>query len=434
MGSYKLIKNIPLAPFPVALFPKKRKTAEDWKAIISGTTKGGRNSNAASVFGKLMRAFPPSEWESSVWPAGQFINSRNDPPLPDEELRTTYESIAKTVQSSNTGSGAAVRYAGQTLEELYNQQFPEQEWLVDGLIPLGSLSMFSGEPKSFKSYLTQCLAMSIATGQPFLGKFAVTSGKVLIVDEENPPRITRARFNDMAMPPSKDIVLLPKKGVRMDQPKSVEALLRLVDEVKPRLIIIDSLTKMHSKNENQSNEMSDVFNEIKKLMRDDRAVVLIHHHRKAYGAEKRGDGQSIRGSSNIFAELDAHIAVDRNGARDVVITQGALRVAEEMKPFSASLTDQDGVRTFVYQGDVDDKKRDEQAILEIFTNADTELTVQECLDWTELSDKNVRQALKRLLERKALVLRSHKNKHFYKRAPLDEASGADQAEQTDQPA
>ena len=415
IGTYKLIKDIPLVPFPSHLFPK-RGQKRDWKAIESGTPEGSRNSNMAAFFGRLMEKLPSDEWESLVWPTGQLVNSRNQPPLSDEELRTTFASIAtREKEKGSSKDDREISYEGETLEELYKVKFPDLEWLAEGLIPLGGLSAVTGAPKSFKTFLVQDLAISVVTGKPFLGKFPVATGKVLFIDEENPRRTTVKRFKGMGASSTKEIVLLARKGVRMDKPKSVAALLRFVEKMQPRLIVIDSLTKVHSKNENQSNEMSDVFTEIKKLLADDRAVVVIHHHNKASRNDRRGEGASIRGSGNIYAELDAHLAVDRTGAdrRDIIVTQGALRDAEELKPFSASLAmDENGSVRFTYKGELNEKQAAfvsaVNAVRELFTSAEIRLTVDECVKETELAIKIVREALKKLEDDKVLT---HKQGH-----------------------
>ena len=429
MGTYKIVKDIPMAPFPSHLFPKQEQK-RDWKTIEAGTSEGSRNSNMAAFFGRMMQKFPAEEWESLVWPIGQLVDSRNNPPLGDTELRTVFESIARKEKSKAPypDDESEINYEGETLAELYKVKFPDLEWLADHLIPLGGLTAVTGAPKSFKTFFLQDLAVSVATGKPFLGKFPVATGRILFVDEENPRRTTVKRFKGMGMSSSENIVILARKGVHMDKPKSVEALLRYVDKLQPRLIIIDSLTKVHSKNENASNEMSDVFTEIKKFMREDRAVVIIHHHNKASRNDKRGEGSSIRGSSNIYAEVDAHLAIDRRGVdrNNIVVTQGALRDAEEMKPFSASLVmDENGAVRFGYQGELNEKEavltNAINAVRELFTSTDTRLRVDECAEWSGIAAKIVRDALKRLEDDKVLTHDVGKhNKFTYRLIPVAE--------------
>jgi hypothetical protein len=66
-------------------------------ALLNGTVKkGSRNNSAASVAGSLLARFEPEDWEEQVWPLLQSWNDKHaKPPLPEQELRATFESIAK---------------------------------------------------------------------------------------------------------------------------------------------------------------------------------------------------------------------------------------------------------------------------------------------------------------------------------------------------
>jgi hypothetical protein len=92
-GEYKIIKNIPLALFPIHLFPQKKIKL----SITEQTTanNGSRNTTLASFIGKLLQATKQEEWESEVYPAGQRANLTYKPPLAEDEVRATFESIMK---------------------------------------------------------------------------------------------------------------------------------------------------------------------------------------------------------------------------------------------------------------------------------------------------------------------------------------------------
>lgn len=92
-GKYEVIKNIPLAQFPIALFPQK-KVAKKMSELL-GVATGGRNDSMASFAGKLLRTSAEKEWEEEVWPAVERANKTYTPPLPQDELRATYDSIVK---------------------------------------------------------------------------------------------------------------------------------------------------------------------------------------------------------------------------------------------------------------------------------------------------------------------------------------------------
>jgi RecA-family ATPase len=51
----------------------------------------------------------------------------------------------------------------------HGQPVPRRQWLVEGLIPIGSVSMLSGDGGQGKSLIAQQLMTAIATGQDWLG-------------------------------------------------------------------------------------------------------------------------------------------------------------------------------------------------------------------------------------------------------------------------
>jgi hypothetical protein len=69
---------------------------QHWQHVMQGVGEGGRNDAAASVIGKLLHLCPnpldPAE-VASVYAAASAWNLSNKPPLPDKELKRTFDSI-----------------------------------------------------------------------------------------------------------------------------------------------------------------------------------------------------------------------------------------------------------------------------------------------------------------------------------------------------
>ncbi len=98
-------KLIPLPEFIKEwIANQKGKPATNGKSrvnnLLNGVEEGNRNESAASVVGKLLKRFKKDEWESEAWPLFQAWNKQNNPPLSDDELRATFESIARAETSS----------------------------------------------------------------------------------------------------------------------------------------------------------------------------------------------------------------------------------------------------------------------------------------------------------------------------------------------
>jgi P4 family phage/plasmid primase-like protien len=104
-GKYTVIKDIPLAPFPIHLFPnsKPKKTLKD----TIGVLEGGRNDNLASFIGTLLTSHKESEWDSLVLPAVRTANLTYTPPLSNDEVLTTYKSIVALEHNRRAAIGDA---------------------------------------------------------------------------------------------------------------------------------------------------------------------------------------------------------------------------------------------------------------------------------------------------------------------------------------
>ena len=94
-----------------------------------------------------------------------------------------------------------------TLSELivYSER---PEWLVEGMWMDKNVGWIAGMGKSYKSVLSTDLALSVASGVPFLGKYEVKKpGPVLLVQEEDPLWRVAHRVQ----------VMCQQKGIRMNR-------------------------------------------------------------------------------------------------------------------------------------------------------------------------------------------------------------------------
>ena len=74
-----------------AITPAEKK----WEAGADGVATGQRNATAASVAGKLLSVLPRKLWETCGWGGLKQWNEKNLKPLPESELRSVFQSIAR---------------------------------------------------------------------------------------------------------------------------------------------------------------------------------------------------------------------------------------------------------------------------------------------------------------------------------------------------
>ena len=63
--------------------------------LLEGVSSGQRNQTAAQVAGKLLAHIPQEEWSTTAWSFFDAWNQRNNPPLPQTELKNVFSSIAQ---------------------------------------------------------------------------------------------------------------------------------------------------------------------------------------------------------------------------------------------------------------------------------------------------------------------------------------------------
>lgn len=94
------------------------------------------------------------------------------------------------------------------------------------------------------------------------------------------------------------------------------------------LVIFDSLIRFHRANENDASEMSQVFEDLKVLPKNNISVIFIQHQKKE-GRNQGDPATSMRGSSDILAAVDAQLSVDKQGDY-ITVKQNKLRIAKEL--------------------------------------------------------------------------------------------------------
>ncbi|MBI4185486.1 AAA family ATPase [Candidatus Berkelbacteria bacterium] len=294
-----------------------------------------------------------------------------------------------------------------SLEELMLRKFPESRWLVEGLIPEAGITAISGTPASFKTWVHLFLARSVASGLPLFEKFPVKHTGVLIIDEENGERELQQRFKVIDHEPLLPIYMQSLTGFKLLEKTTTELLVHCAEK-EIGLVIFDSLVRINAGgDENDALKMATVFQAMKRLTVEGITVVFIHHNRKPSNFRRGTLSFDMRGSSDILAAVDCHIAIERDHeANTLTLNQTKLRSAEELKPFTVSIIKGE-VLELVYGAEVNLQTNKQEEAIEVLTDllgaAETPLTqsdIQELLIENGLSigQKALRNALTSLVE------------------------------------
>jgi hypothetical protein len=99
------------------------------------------------------------------------------------------------------------------------------------------------------------------------------------------------------------------------------------------LLILDPLVRLHGVDENQVGPMAELLGHVRSLQRMTGAAVAIVHHARKNAAHSAG--QSLRGSSDLYAFLDSLVSLRRCHGR--VALSAEHRSAPALEPLSIEL-------------------------------------------------------------------------------------------------
>ena len=219
----------------------------------------------------------------------------------------------------------------QPLPVIRVAEIPNQEnarrWLVEQLWGDSSVGVIGGAPKCSKTWLGLDLALSVATGTACLGRYAVPQpGPVLIYLAEDALPIVRERVEGMARHRGIDldaveIHVITAPVLRLDRDPHRGRLLETAKRLRPRLLLLDPLVRLHGIDENNATEVAGLLAYFRTLQRRlDLSVVLVHHTRKN-AAGGAAAGQGLRGSSDIHAFGDSNLYLRRTRERLVLSSE-----------------------------------------------------------------------------------------------------------------
>ena len=192
---------------------------------------------------------------------------------------------------------------------------PKADYVLPGLLA-GTIGMIVAPGASGKSYLALDAALSVATGHDLTGGAltAETTGSVAYLAAEDPEIIIQYRLRALSQHIPSDVRELlaerlevwPLAGMRPsiyanDDMTRVTEWRAWVARVasRCRLVLMDTLRRFHSGEENDSGQMAELLGVLEEIARHTGAtIVLLHHTNKGAVLAGQGDAaQAIRGSS-----------------------------------------------------------------------------------------------------------------------------------------
>lgn len=237
-----------------------------------------------------------------------------------DETRRILTEVQKATNSINIPISITKDYSEKkwtNYSDLISMTLDDPGWMIEGVWQKSSHGMIAGEPKTYKSVIATDMAVSVASGNDFLGKFPVHhQGPVMYIQEENSPwlvkdrllKITTSRglMNGKAevkgktikikYPPELPMYFLNNMGFDFTSRDDRDFLEESIKDIRPVLVIFDPLYLMlGGTDENSSKDIRPVLNWLLHIRYTYKTSVIILHHWNKAGKSERG-GQRMLGS------------------------------------------------------------------------------------------------------------------------------------------
>ena len=211
----------------------------------------------------------------------------------------------------------------------------EAKWMIDGWMLESAIIALAAPPERFKTWLAVDLALSVASGLPFLDVYEVKrTGNVMIIQQEDfgARFFSRFRTVEKAKLARADLpveVNLDEQGVTtykpsrynvsnkiffhesaefsLDNDASIDQLEQRVKEIKPVLVIIDPFYSLSTQDDFFASAAEKIRDRIKDIRNKTGAAFLFIHHTNKGGTV---DGSDILARNKMFGSQFVSAAME----------------------------------------------------------------------------------------------------------------------------
>jgi hypothetical protein len=198
----------------------------------------------------------------------------------------------------------------------------EPDWLVDGLMARGMITMLSGDTSAGKSFVSMALAMAVLDGgRTWLGRSVAGPGRVLIIENEMPRFEVEHRLRGFGIRNEHwdRLAYLDKsQSVALDDPAQAQELVRVVEEFAPDLVVLDTLFSLvPSIDHNSNGAAATCYRDVLRPLTQATSLLLLHHENKP-GEHGRGRAEyAATGARSWANQADRHLTLAATGDKQV---------------------------------------------------------------------------------------------------------------------
>jgi putative DNA primase/helicase len=265
----------------------------------------------------------------------------------------------------------------------------EPEWLWEGYLAPGAVTLIGGRPKVGKSTLNFGLFAAITAGVPFLGRGTRKSGVLLLSEEREGTLAEKARRFDLNG--SVD-VLMRHELQGQAWPEVVDEALAYCRARGHGLLAVDTwdkFTGLRGDDENKAGPVIEALQPLMKAAGEGLSVAIDTHQRKSSGAF----GEAVRGSNALTGGVDIIIELERvPDLPHARVLLGTSRFAGTPEELAAELTEEG----YVARGDPEALKArvEQDRVLDVLGSE--EISSKEVAEAADLPEATTRRRLEEL--------------------------------------
>lgn len=190
----------------------------------------------------------------------------------------------------------ATPFKVMSLAEITESPPEEAEFLIEqGILPKAGRLLIAGKPKVGKSIFVDNLALSLASGIPFLKRFKVDHPtRTLLLDRELSKSSLFKRLHQLMddrpgyKAAMENLLIDHDHLLRLDQKNAYDTLLQLVEQNGAEVVILDTAYKFFGGDVESSSSLMKGFEVLDKVLHETGvSIVMTHHLKKGQGGRAK---------------------------------------------------------------------------------------------------------------------------------------------------
>jgi RecA-family ATPase len=284
--------------------------------------QGGRDDALTKKVGKLFKL--GMSYDDVKATAVALNKTYCNPPLDARSVARIVDSIHKRETGKEQPTAKSQEFELKSFSHMLDKYADlEEEWIIKDWFPTSTCALVTSAPGTYKTWILLDLAIAVATGNKFLGLYDVLkTGPVVVVQQEDPfPMLVRRSsqimnvgdveevedYFEIPMPPDiPNLYFHTEKSLQFDDKEVMASFSRMIDRVRPALVIIDPLYSAAKADDFMVAAAQNML--ILKKLRDtySTSFFIAHHSTKGGGGEGRARDKAW-GSQFLNAWLETGI-------------------------------------------------------------------------------------------------------------------------------